>query len=40
MEIAALFLFLHALITCQFARVPCPSESIDVVGDGEQWVAE
>lgn len=40
MKIAALFLFLHALITCQFTRVTCSPESIDVVADGEQWMAE
>ena len=34
------FLFLHALFTRQLTRMPRPSKSIDVVGDGEQWVAE
>ena len=34
------FLFLHALITCQLARVAGAPESIDVVGDSEQWMAK
>jgi hypothetical protein len=34
------FLFFHALVACEFTGVSGSPESIDVVGDSEQWMAK
>jgi hypothetical protein len=37
---ALVFLFFHALVACEFTGVSGSPESIDVVGDSEQWMAK